>query len=485
MEAIKDDPKEEPISTGSTTKEFSTNDGVTKNHAVKDSTIIDNDLSQLPHYDAAIDFKALAKNDENFKKISEKSKGFLNFQDPETMQILTKAIVKVDFGLHIDLPDDRLCPPVPIRWNYVSWVQSLIDTTGPDYTQTYDPTRQVMGLDIGTGASAIYTLLLQKTRPNWNMCATDIDKKSFDSAVRNLALNGMITRTRLLQTMEGNAVIPLNLLGVERLDFTICNPPFFADEKEMRASLKGERKSWAPNSVCTGNEVEMICPGGDIGFVTRIIEESLLLRDKVTWYSSMLGKLESAKAVVDKLKKNGVNNWAVGCLDAGGLTKRWVVAWSFGDFRPRNDIARIDNIAHEYLPFPTEYKIDLDSSQDILNVIENINSHLSSLALRWQWKPGVSTGVGIASQNVWKRAFRREQQKKKKAMKAGRAEENMKNSQEEERVVIAFKIHVLDEPAKEGVKAIREVKIQWLRGTDLLLWESFCGMLHRLVREVK
>jgi 23S rRNA (adenine1618-N6)-methyltransferase len=293
------------------------------------------DLAQKPPYDT-LDFKALSKKDFYFKELWQQCSGKLDFQDPATVKTLSKAILRADFGLQLEVPDDRLCPPIPNRWNYVSWIQSLIDSTSPDYSSKYDPARKITGLDIGTGSSAIYTMLCLKSRPNWSMCATDIDKKSFESAARNLALNNLITRIKLLQTTELNAVIPIQGLGVDHLDFTICNPPFFTDTNDMSSSLKGEGKSWKPNAVCTGAEVEMVCEGGDLGFVTKIVNESLVLREKVQWYSSMLGKLSSAKAVIDLLKNHNITNWAVGVVDTGATTKRWVVAWSFGDLRPRN-----------------------------------------------------------------------------------------------------------------------------------------------------
>ena len=293
------------------------------------------DLAQRPPY-SSVDFRTLAKKDDQFAQIWQKSAGKLDFQDPGTATTLSKAILKADFDLQLDVPDDRLCPPIPNRWNYVAWIQSLLDSTAPNYSSKYDPHRQVTGLDIGTGASAIYAMLCLKSRSNWTMCATDVDKKSFDSAARNLALNDLMTRSKLLQTTHLDPLVPFAALGVDHLDFTICNPPFFASASEMSSSLKGEGKSRKPNAICTGAESEMVCEGGDLGFVTTIVNESLVLREKVQWYSSLLGKLDSAKSVVTLLKKHGVSNWAVGVVDVGGSTKRWVVAWSFGDLRPRN-----------------------------------------------------------------------------------------------------------------------------------------------------
>lgn len=36
----------------------------------------------------------------------------LNFSDPNAVMQLTKTLLKVDFDLSIELPEDRLCPPV-------------------------------------------------------------------------------------------------------------------------------------------------------------------------------------------------------------------------------------------------------------------------------------------------------------------------------------------------------------------------------------
>lgn len=293
------------------------------------------DSSQRPPY-TSVDFQALADQDEDFQTLWSRSDGKLDFQDPETLKTLTKTILKLDFGLHLEVPDDRLCPPVPNRWNYISWIQRLLDSTSSDYSGRYDPERQVIGLDVGTGASAIYTMLCLSSRPKWTMCATDVDKKSFDSAILNLTSNRLSSRTKIIQTIDSQPIIPLQYLGVDKLDFTVCNPPFFLDSADMNRSLQGADKMAKPNAVCTGAVVEMVCSGGDLGFVTRIVEESLVLRDKVSWYTSMFGKMSSAKAIIDLLKQHGITNFAVGCIDVGSATKRWTVAWSFGDLRPDN-----------------------------------------------------------------------------------------------------------------------------------------------------
>jgi 23S rRNA (adenine1618-N6)-methyltransferase len=50
----------------------------------------------------------------------------------------------------------------------------------------------------------------------------------------------------------------------------------------------------------------MCTPGGEVGFLTHLIEESLVIRERVRWYSSMLGKLSSVSTLVQKLKEHEV-----------------------------------------------------------------------------------------------------------------------------------------------------------------------------------
>ena len=183
------------------------------------------------------------------------------------------------------------------------------------------------------GASCIYPLLAS-SRENYTLYGTDIDPHSLSSAQENVDINALSSRIHVRLSTPDSPLFPLKALGVEKLDFTMCNPPFYSSKEDMDSSELAKGKP--PSAVCTGADVEMICEGGDVGFVLRMVEESLILREKVQWYTSMLGKLSSAYKVVDRLKEVGVGNWAVACLKGGTKTRRWVIGWSFGDRRPRN-----------------------------------------------------------------------------------------------------------------------------------------------------
>ena len=80
----------------------------------------------------------------------------------------------------------------------------------------------------------------------------------------------------------------------------------------------------------------MITPGGEVAFIETLIEQSLVLKTQVLWYTSMFGKLSSVSVIVQKLLDNGITNWAVTEFVQGKGTRRWAVGWSFLNWRPRS-----------------------------------------------------------------------------------------------------------------------------------------------------
>ncbi|KAI7165866.1 siroheme synthase middle domains-like protein, partial [Hortaea werneckii] len=383
-----------------------------------------------------------------------KNKRWVDFQDPKVVKHLTNSLLKHDFGLELQLPDDRLCPPVPVRWNYIRWIQELIDTTSDTYSDQYDPEREVKGLDIGVGASCIYGLLACKTRPRWLMAGIDIDAHSLQHARVNVESNNLSERIHLVQTDPNDPLIPLKQMQCETLDFVMTNPPFYDSMQDMQSSYTN--KHAPPSAICTGSENEMICPGGDVGFVTRILDESLHLRDRVQWYTAMLGKMSSLQRI------------------AGHRTKRWAVAWSFRDFRPRNDVARHGDLVHAVLPSPTAQTIAVPmmSAEWAGN---KVDATVKEIDVRWRWRAEIFTGVMETKGNVWSRAARRkkrfggptEGENVDVRMKNGDGAESDEGVEEE--VALAVKI----------VCKTEEVKLRWLRGNDYVLFTSFCGMMKR------
>ncbi|KAL8922219.1 MAG: hypothetical protein Q9208_005298 [Pyrenodesmia sp. 3 TL-2023] len=241
-------------------------------------------------YTHDVDFAALALEDPDFNKHL-KSNAQLDFSNPQAVQ-----------------------------FNYILWLQDLLDTTSDDFRDGYDPGREVVGLDIGTGSSCIYPLFGCAQRPKWKFIATDIDDKNISYARQNILRNDLTSRIRPLHTKPEDPLIPLDMLGIESMDFTLTNPPFYPSPASLLASAAA--KSRPPHSACTGAPIEMVTPGGETAFVSRIIAESVVLKERVRWYTTMLGKMSSVGVVVEELKAKGVANWAVKEFVQGGKTRR-------------------------------------------------------------------------------------------------------------------------------------------------------------------
>lgn len=59
---------------------------------------------------------------------------------------MTKVLLKKDFDLKIDIPPDRLIPTVPLRLNYLLWIEDLLEIL-PEELRS--PSGGVYGVDIG------------------------------------------------------------------------------------------------------------------------------------------------------------------------------------------------------------------------------------------------------------------------------------------------------------------------------------------------
>ena len=133
----------------------------------------------------------------------------INFKDAESLRILTKTLLKHDFNLDVDIPPNKLVPALPLRLNYILWIEDLLKHSGIHNLES------THGLDIGiyfsiadmnviinnnnlffcfifkgAGAICIYPLLFSKIYKN-KMTCTDIDPDSVDSAIKTIKNNNM------------------------------------------------------------------------------------------------------------------------------------------------------------------------------------------------------------------------------------------------------------------------------------------------------
>ncbi|XP_020494957.2 RNA N6-adenosine-methyltransferase mettl16 [Labrus bergylta] len=244
----------------------------------------------------------------------------VNFKEPEAVRALTCTLLKEDFGLTIQIPLERLIPTVPLRLNYIHWVEDLIDGQK-------QPRR---GIDIGTGASCIYPLL-GATMNGWYFLATEVDDVCFDYATKNVEQNNLSDLIKVVKVPQKTLLMDALKEETEIVyDFCMCNPPFFANQLEAKGVNSRNSRRPPPSSVNTGGVTEIMAEGGELEFVKRIIHDSLQLKKRLRWYSCMLGKKCSLTPLKEELRKQGVPK-VTHTEFCQGRTMRWALAWSFYD----------------------------------------------------------------------------------------------------------------------------------------------------------
>ncbi|KAM5273487.1 RNA N(6)-adenosine-methyltransferase METTL16 [Ctenodactylus gundi] len=273
------------------------------------------------------DFAYLASKYPDFKQhvqINLNGRVSLNFKDPEAVRALTCTLLREDFGLSIDIPLERLIPTVPLRLNYIHWVEDLIGH------QDSDKNTLRRGIDIGTGASCIYPLL-GATLNGWYFLATEVDDMCFNYAKKNVEQNNLSDLIKVVKVPQKTLLMDALKEESEIIyDFCMCNPPFFANQLEAKGVNSRNPRRPPPSSVNTGGITEIMAEGGELEFVKRIIHDSLQLKKRLRWYSCMLGKKCSLAPLKEELRIQGVPKvtFTEFCQ---GRTMRWALAWSFYD----------------------------------------------------------------------------------------------------------------------------------------------------------
>jgi 23S rRNA (adenine1618-N6)-methyltransferase len=221
----------------------------------------------------------------------------------------------------------------------------------------------------------------------------------------------------------------------------------------------------------------MVCEGGEVSFVSRILTESLVLRERVQWYTSMVGKLSSLDTIVTQLREKGIDNYAVTEFVQGRKTRRWAVGWSFASMRPSQPVSRgMKPMAWKnILPHISEVNIrtmSLEGGMDSFALrIEEVVGSLDLIS--WNWEQGKLQGklqgIGRSSGNVWSRAWRR---KKLKAKSEGILHETL-TSVTAQSASDPFGFRIAVHLGQAEVK----ISVHWLEGHDPACFESFCGFL--------
>eukprot|EP01080_Neovahlkampfia_damariscottae_P009629 gene9629-1833_t len=256
-------------------------------------------------------FIELGEKYPNFKNfLNEKNK--IDFTDEKAMKELTKVLLKEDFNIEWDMPLNHLIPPVMNRVNYIYWLDDLLKIKKFN--------ESIKGIDIGVGSSCIYPLLGNSIY-GWKFLGTEIDKESVKFSNENIKRNNLEKEIKIIQVDDETLILNNVIPNDEKFDFCMCNPPFFSDEIE---SIRNN-----PKTICTGNKNELMTEGGELNFISKIIEDSLVLKNQICWFTSMIGKKDTLKKLKIILVDLHIKYYITEFIN-GNIT-RWAIAWKFSE----------------------------------------------------------------------------------------------------------------------------------------------------------
>lgn len=266
----------------------------------------------------------------------------IDFANPDAVKTLNRAILKQFYGIgYWDIPKGYLCPPIPGRADYIHQVADLLaGSNGKEIPR--GPGVRV--LDIGVGANAVYPIIGQYEY-GWSFVGTETDPVALESAEKIIKANPALASASELRFQK----IPSNILtGMilpdEKFDLVICNPPFHAS---LEASQAGSRRKWrnlgkeptpkkgpiqakekAPLLNFGGQGGELWCDGGEVAFISRMIEESLTVKDQVRWFTSLVSREINLPILYERLERAKVlDGWTMDM--AQGQKKSRILAWNF------------------------------------------------------------------------------------------------------------------------------------------------------------
>ena len=256
----------------------------------------------------------------------------VDFFNPEAVKMLNKALLKQYYAIDFwEIPLDYLCPPIPGRADYIHYMADLLAACNDGEIPRG---HKIKCLDIGVGANCVYPIIGHKEY-GWLFIGTDIDPTAIDSS------NNIIERNPHL---KGNIEIRLQpntkdiFKGVvnkdERIDLTICNPPFHASLADAQfGTLRKitnltQKKTTKPILNFGGHANELWCEGGEKLFIAKMIAESKQFAQTVFWFSTLVSKSSHLKMVYSELQYAGAEDVKTILMGQGNKSSR-VVAWTF------------------------------------------------------------------------------------------------------------------------------------------------------------
>ena len=268
----------------------------------------------------------------------------IDFANPLAVKALNTALLVDWYGIQRwDFPEGFLCPPIPGRADYLHHVADLLASgDGKSGDQHIPRGWQIRVLDIGVGANGVYPLI-GNGEYGWSFVGSDIHPAALASLQKVLAANPDLSRHIELRRQTSPARIFTGVIDPEEtFDLTMCNPPFHATAAEAHA---GSQRKWrnlgksekngkqgkaGPTLNFGGQASELWCQGGEVGFISRMIDDSTKFKDGCAWFTTLVAQEVHVAKLERKAKAAGAVTVRTIAMSQGQKRSR-ILAWTFFD----------------------------------------------------------------------------------------------------------------------------------------------------------
>jgi 23S rRNA (adenine1618-N6)-methyltransferase len=256
----------------------------------------------------------------------------IDFGNPDAVKALNKALLLTHYQIQDwNIPAEFLCPPIPGRADYIHYLADLLFE---------HKCKNIKGLDIGVGANIIYPLIGFREY-TWQFVGVDINEKALNNAQKIIdanALNNFISlRIQKNQNNIFNGVIEKE----DYFDFVMCNPPFHVSIEDAELGTRRKINNLARNAGKPktkvdentrlnfgGQATELYCDGGELGFIKRMINESVMYKNQCLWFTTLVSKESNLSQIKRTIIDTDPSQIKVVEMSQGNKKSRFV-AWSY------------------------------------------------------------------------------------------------------------------------------------------------------------
>ena len=264
----------------------------------------------------------------------------IDYSNPEAVKLLNEALIIANYDIqNWDIPTHSLCPAIPGRADYIHYVADLLASSNNDIIPLGE---NIQVLDIGIGSSCIYPII-GNAAYGWSFVGTDIDENAIENCKKIIENNHKLIDVISLQLQtDGRFIFKNIILTEDKFALIICNPPFHASQEDATKStirkINNLENTKTANPVLNfgGQNAELWCSGGELGFITQMIYESAKYPLQCFWFTTLVSKKDNLNSIYKTLNKVSAVEIKTIEMAQGQKTSR-IVAWTFlSDLQQKN-----------------------------------------------------------------------------------------------------------------------------------------------------